>query len=80
MIFLKSHDKCKRRTVKVLLLEIPVSTVSDRVAMLEKRLWLSLLQRTTRQLPLTDAGKHYFEHAVKGLVHIFDAESSILMR
>ncbi|WP_241574788.1 LysR family transcriptional regulator [Rosenbergiella nectarea] len=59
------------------LLEIPVSTVSHRVAMLEKRLGVTLLQRTTRQLHLTEAGKHYFDHASEGLAHIFDAESSI---
>lgn len=60
------------------LLEIPVSTVSHRVAMLEKRLGVTLLQRTTRQLHLTEAGKHYFEHASEGLVHFFEAESSIM--
>ena len=59
------------------LLEVPVSTVSNRVAMLEKRLGITLLQRTTRQLHLTDAGKLYYEHASEGLAHIFDAESSI---
>ncbi|MBT0727923.1 LysR family transcriptional regulator [Rosenbergiella australiborealis] len=59
------------------LLNIPVSTVSNRVAMLEKRLGMTLLQRTTRQLHLTDAGKQYYTHAAEGLAHIFDAESSI---
>lgn len=59
------------------LLDIPISTVSNRVAMLEKRLGVTLLQRTTRQLHLTDAGKLYYDHASEGLAHIFDAESSI---
>ncbi|MGV3344412.1 LysR family transcriptional regulator [Enterobacteriaceae bacterium LUAb1] len=59
------------------LLDIPVSTVSHRVSMLEKRLRITLLQRTTRQLHLTQAGKQYFEHAAEGLHHFLDAESSI---
>lgn len=59
------------------LLGLPTSTVSNRVAMLEKRLGVTLLQRTTRRLHLTDAGKVYFEHASAGLVHMLDAEAAI---
>ena len=59
------------------LLDIPVSTVSHRVAMLEKRLGVTLLQRTTRQLHLTEDGLHYFENASKGLTHFANAEAQI---
>lgn len=59
------------------LLGLPTSTVSSRVAMLEKRLGVTLLQRTTRRLHLTDAGQVYFEHASTGLVHMLDAEAAV---
>lgn len=41
---------------------VPVSTVSRRVARLEATLGLRLLERTTRRLRLTDAGRAYFAH------------------
>ncbi len=59
------------------LLGQPTSTVSNRVAMLEKRLGVTLLQRTTRRLHLTDVGQVYFEHAAAGLVHVLDAEAAV---
>lgn len=59
------------------LLGLPTSTVSNRVATLEKRLGVTLLQRTTRQLKLTEAGELYYEHASTGLAHMLDAESVV---
>ena len=44
-------------------LGIPLSTVSRRVADLEKQLGLRLLHRSTRSLRLTDAGAEVLEHA-----------------
>jgi DNA-binding transcriptional LysR family regulator len=46
---------------------VPVSTVSRRVARLESALGLRLLERTTRTLRLTDAGRTYFEHAERAM-------------
>lgn len=56
---------------------LPTSTVSNRVARLEKRLGATLLQRTTRRLHLTDAGELYFQHASAGLAHLLDAEAAV---
>jgi len=44
------------------LLNMPVSTVSRRVADLEEELGIPLLIRTTRSLKITDVGKMYLEH------------------
>src|SRR5712691_9284106 len=40
---------------------MPVSTVSRKIAGLEKALGVRLLERSTRQLRMTDAGQDYFE-------------------
>jgi DNA-binding transcriptional LysR family regulator len=44
-------------------LNMPVSTVSRRVAELEDQLGVGLLERSTRNLRLTDVGAEVFEHA-----------------
>lgn len=59
------------------LLGLPTSTVSTRVARLEKRLGVTLLQRTTRRLRLTDTGELYYRHASIGLGHMLDAEAAV---
>lgn len=58
-------------------LELPTSTVSTRVARLEKRLGVTLLQRTTRRLHLTEAGELFYQHAATGLGHMLDAEAAV---
>lgn len=58
-------------------LGLPTSTVSNRVAALEKRLGVTLLQRTTRRLNLTEAGELYFQHASTGLGHLLVAEAAV---
>ncbi len=59
------------------LLGLPTSTVSTRVARLERRLGVTLLQRTTRRLHLTEAGELYYQHASTGLGHMLDAEAAV---
>jgi DNA-binding transcriptional LysR family regulator len=44
-------------------LQIPKTTVSKRLAALEKALGVALITRTTRKLHITEAGKAYFEHS-----------------
>lgn len=44
-------------------LELPTSSVSRSVAKLEKDLGIVLLERTTRSVSLTDAGRTYYERA-----------------
>lgn len=58
-------------------LGLPTSTISTRVARLEKRLGVTLLQRTTRKLNLTEAGALYFEHASMGLGYLLEAEAAL---
>ncbi len=43
-------------------LGMPKTTVSAKVAALEKRLGVRLIQRTTRKLRMTEAGERYFHH------------------
>lgn len=58
-------------------LGVPTSTVSARVAALEKRLGLTLIQRTTRKLRLTEAGQSYFEECRSALRQIEAAEDKL---
>ena len=58
-------------------LELPTSTVSTRVARLEKRLGVTLMQRTTRRLHLTEAGELFYRHAAIGLEHMLEAQAAV---
>lgn len=58
-------------------LGMPNSTVSAKVSSLEKRLGITLIQRTTRKLNITPAGQAYFKRCMIGLEEIKAAESEI---
>lgn len=58
-------------------LNIPNSTVSSKVSSLEKRLGVTLIQRTTRKLSITDVGQAYYNRCLQGLEEIKTAESEI---
>jgi DNA-binding transcriptional LysR family regulator len=58
-------------------LGLPTSTVSTRISRLERRLGITLLQRTTRRLSLTEAGTAYYHHASLGLGYMMEAEAAV---
>ncbi|QKC97742.1 LysR family transcriptional regulator [Mesorhizobium sp. NZP2298] len=60
-------------TAAARLLAMPKTTVSRRVAALEREVGVRLLQRTTRSLNLTDAGRLYYEQSSQGLRTIEEA-------
>ena len=59
------------------LLGMPNSTVSAKVSALEKRLGVTLLQRTTRKLHATQAGEAYFRRCVLALDELQAAENEL---
>ncbi len=58
-------------------LGMPNSTVSSKISTLEKRLGITLIQRTTRRLNITAAGEAYYKRCVKGIQEIELAESEL---
>jgi DNA-binding transcriptional LysR family regulator len=64
-------------TAAARVLAMPKSTVSRKVADLEQRLDARLLQRTTRKLSLTDAGRAYYEHGLRIVAELEAAERAV---
>jgi DNA-binding transcriptional LysR family regulator len=60
------------------LLKMPKTTVSAKVAALEKRLGTALIQRTTRKMHVTQAGEQYFRHCAAAVREIELGESALL--
>jgi DNA-binding transcriptional LysR family regulator len=58
-------------------LGMPKSTVSRKVSELEERLKARLLQRTTRKLSLTDAGRIYYDYSARIVGELEDAERAV---
>lgn len=58
-------------------LNMPKSTVSRQVSQLEQQLGARLLNRTTRQLKLTEVGKLYFEHCRRIVEEAAQAEQVV---
>lgn len=58
-------------------LGIARASATAAVARLEKRLGVRLLQRTTRRLSVTDEGRSYYEHCVRILGEIAEAEEGL---
>jgi DNA-binding transcriptional LysR family regulator len=55
-------------------LGMPDSTVSTKVSVLERRLGVTLLHRTTRKLSLTQAGEVFYQNALKHIEGLISAE------
>ncbi len=64
-------------TAAAVQLDMPKSTVSRKVSELEERLNARLLQRTTRKLSLTDAGRTYYDYCARIVAEVEDAERAI---
>jgi DNA-binding transcriptional LysR family regulator len=58
-------------------LGIPKSSVSRSVTALERSLGVRLMQRTTRALSLTDAGRTYFQQVRPALASLSDSSASV---
>jgi len=58
-------------------LGMPKATVSAKVARLERRLGLSLIQRTTRKLRMTEAGEQYFRQCAEAIRKVEVAEAAL---
>src|SRR5262249_48657521 len=58
-------------------LAMPKSTISRKIAELEERVGARLLQRTTRKLRLTDAGRIYYEHSARIVTEVEEADHAI---
>jgi len=58
-------------------LDIAKSAISRRLADLEERLGVQLLNRTTRKINLTESGQQYYQHCLHILTDLEEAELSV---
>ena len=58
-------------------LGMPITTVSGKVAALEKRLGITLIHRTTRKLSITEAGEAFYKGCVRALAEVEIAEKQV---
>ena len=61
-------------------LDIQVARVSRAVSKVEKQLGVSILNRTTRRVELTDEGRQFVDAIRVGLRHIQQAEEELISR
>lgn len=61
-------------------LDIQVAKVSRAVTKIEKQLAVTILNRTTRRIELTDEGRHFVESVRQGLLQIQQAEADLVTR
>ena len=58
-------------------LELSQPSVSRQINQLEEYLGIRLIQRTTRRLSLTEAGRVYYEHAQEIQTAVYEAQQTI---
>src|SRR6478752_4198040 len=58
-------------------LGLPKSTVSRKLAQLEERLGVRLVQRTTRKLALTEIGEAYYQRCARIVADVAQAEQLV---
>jgi DNA-binding transcriptional LysR family regulator len=68
---------CRGLTAASRDLNVPKSTVSHRLQQLEAGLGVRLINRTSRSMSVTDAGEHFYRHAVSMLEHARLAENTV---
>jgi len=61
-------------------LDIQVARVSRAVSKVEKQLGVTILNRTTRRIDLTDEGRLFVESVRVGITHIHQAEEQLISR
>lgn len=61
-------------------LNLPKSTISKRVAILEQKLGLILIHRSSRSFVLSEAGKLFYQHAKNAVDEFRYAEENLLMQ
>ncbi len=61
-------------------LNLPKSTISKRVAILENKLGLTLIHRSSRSFVLSEAGKLFYQHAKNAVDEFRYAEENLLMQ
>jgi DNA-binding transcriptional LysR family regulator len=64
-------------TAAARLLGMPKSSVSRKLSELEDRVGARLIQRTTRKLGLTDAGRIYYEHSARIVAEMEEADRAV---
>ncbi|WP_375738007.1 LysR family transcriptional regulator [Pseudomonas boanensis] len=70
--------ECHSFTLAAQSLGMQKSTVSRRIALLEERLGVRLLNRTTRKLRLTEVGQAYYERCRQIMLDFAEAEQAVM--
>ncbi|AKF08926.1 LysR family transcriptional regulator [Sandaracinus amylolyticus] len=76
-IFVKVVDE-RGFTAAARALDLPKSSVSRAVALLEQELGARLLRRSTRSVALTEAGAAFYERASRGLAALSEAREAVV--